>query len=89
MKKILLAMTVGLSLMLASPMQAGAQQQDTDPDVMALEGIEKLMEALGAFLKSIPQYEAPYINENGDIIIRRKNPKTPGHKDPHLEDTSA
>lgn len=89
MRKILLAMAVGLSLSLAMPVQAQEQDQKSDPDVLALEGIEKLMEALGAFLKSIPQYEAPYINENGDIIIRRKNPKKPDAKDPHLEDTSA
>jgi hypothetical protein len=29
-------------------------------------------------LLTIPQYEAPFINENGDIIIRRKNsPRDP------------
>ena len=34
-----------------------------------------IFEALDLVLKAIPQYEAPEILENGDIIIRRKNPK--------------
>jgi hypothetical protein len=36
---------------------------------------------MGLFLQSIPQYEAPEILKNGDIIIRRKNPEpAPGPK---------
>ncbi len=40
-------------------------------------GIEQLMRALEAFIDSIPQYEMPEINENGDIIIRRKRQVEP------------
>lgn len=39
---------------------------------MAQEAMERLMNALELFLGSIPQYEMPEVNENGDIIIRRK-----------------
>ena len=39
---------------------------------MAREALEQLMQALELFIESIPQYEMPEINENGDIIIRRK-----------------
>ena len=86
MKKVILAAAMGLTLLLVMPVQAQEQNRKSDPDALALEGIQKLMEALGAFLNSIPQYEAPYINERGDIIIRRKHPKP---KKPELEDTSA
>ncbi len=39
---------------------------------MAREAIEQLMRALEMMIDSIPQYEMPEIEENGDIIIRRK-----------------
>ncbi len=40
------------------------------------EGLEKILRALEGFVKSIPVYEAPFIDENGDIIIKRKQ-RTP------------
>jgi hypothetical protein len=52
---------------------------------MAREAIEQLMRALELMLDSIPQYEMPEIEENGDIIIRRKRrtpdpePREPGN----------
>jgi hypothetical protein len=46
---------------------------------MAREAIEQLMRAMELMIESIPQYEMPEINENGDIIIRRK------HRMPHPE----
>ena len=44
------------------------------PEVMIEEGAKMIFEALDLVLKVIPQYEAPEILENGDIIIRRKIP---------------
>ena len=44
------------------------------PEVMIEEGAKMIFDALDLVLKAIPQYEAPEILENGDIIIRRKNP---------------
>jgi hypothetical protein len=88
-KKFVLAVVMGTSLVMAMPVQAQEQNQPSDPDALALEGIEKLMDALRAFLGSIPQYEAPVINENGDIIIRRKHPKDKKPTDPEIEETSA
>lgn len=42
---------------------------------------QKLLDTLGKMLKSIPTYETPTVDENGDIIIRRrppeKKPETP------------
>ena len=40
------------------------------------EGLENIRRALEGFVKSIPAYEAPFIDENGDIIIKRKQ-RTP------------
>lgn len=44
---------------------------------MARRALQDLMNALTLFFHSIPQYDAPVINERGDIIIRRKNPLPP------------
>ena len=46
---------------------------------MARGAIEQLMRALELMIDSIPQYELPVIEENGDIIIRRKR-RTPRPK---------
>ncbi len=36
--------------------------------------MERIVEALRLLIDQIPQYEAPEILDNGDIIIRRKRP---------------
>jgi hypothetical protein len=58
-----------LVLMAAAPPSRAAEEA---PAQLALEGVARLLEALQLFIDSLPQYEAPYINEDGDIIIRRK-----------------
>lgn len=40
------------------------------------EGADKMFKALEMLIQSIPQYEPPKVLDNGDIIIRRKNPET-------------
>lgn len=60
----------------ALPASAGPQQED-DPSRLATEGLDKMVQALEALVRSIPQYEKPEINEYGDIIIRRKRPDGP------------
>jgi hypothetical protein len=39
--------------------------------------MSKMVRALELMIQSIPQYEKPEINENGDIIIRRKRSNDP------------
>ena len=73
MKKLLVAgitalITLGTAPVLADP------HQNKDPHALASDGIQSLLKAMEMMLLAIPQYEAPYINENGDIIIRRKSP---------------
>ena len=46
------------------------------PSELFKEATRGILKALGLMLQSIPQYETPEILDNGDIIIRRKNPKT-------------
>ena len=79
-----LALALVLCLGFASP--ALAAEEDNDPAEMAREGIERFMGALELFIDAIPLYEAPFINEHGDIIIRRKrkdgaDPEDEGEKE--------
>ncbi len=57
------------------------------PAELFKEATRGILRALGLILQSIPQYEAPEILDNGDIIIRRKHPKPepepkPGNETP-------
>ena len=73
MRKILLAM--GVAALLACGGQAAkADQQDNDWTQkfdLHLKDLDRLMQGVDEFLQSIPRYQAPIIDENGDIIIRR------------------
>jgi hypothetical protein len=64
--------------------------QDTtlqDAQRQAVEGIGKLLEALQMFVKSVPQYSAPEVLPNGDIILRRVNPpQSPAPEAPKTHD---
>ena len=63
--------------------------QDTPAELLK-EGTRQILQAFELFFRTIPQYEAPEVLENGDIIIRRKNPgptppdpkKAPGDEPP-------
>ncbi len=73
-------------------LRAGQHDDRGRAEDMAREAIEQLMRALELMIDSIPQYEMPEINEDGDIIIRRKH-RAPleGHGEPgvpELEKTS-
>ena len=48
--------------------------KEADPDKMLEDGMRMILSAIELFLKSIPEYNAPEILENGDIIIRRVQP---------------
>lgn len=78
-------MLVAGALLVAAPTQAIAQDVG-DAEKVAREGVERLMRALDLLMGSIPQFEAPEINEDGDIIIRRKRPNEDGRRKPPSED---
>ena len=93
MRKSLVIWSFCLVLSLAAgapgPVLAAAPSESERAEEMAKEAIEQLLRALDLMIESIPQYELPEINEDGDIIIRRKRRKereTPG--EPEAEETT-
>ncbi len=75
--------TIGAAAIVVSLAAApGFAQQPTatDSDKQRFEeslrkGIERVLRALEALAGSVPLYEMPEIQKNGDILIRRKNPR--------------
>ena len=63
--------------------------QQKKPEEMIEDGMKLILNALQLLLKSIPQYKAPEVLENGDIIIRRVRPseKAPKSGDKHQKET--
>jgi hypothetical protein len=45
------------------------------------EGFEKIFRAFDLLLRSVPQYAAPEVLDNGDIVIRRKPPRPYSERD--------
>ncbi len=82
-----------LALMVAAA-PAGAQERKPPPDPREKaeeafrDGARIIMRALQLFLESVPQYEAPEVLDNGDIIIRRKrrDPRPEQQKPPDRGD---
>ncbi len=72
MKNLIMTISLAIGLTFSTAVQA----QEQKPDVMIEQGAKMIFDALDLVLKAIPQYEAPKILENGDILIRRINPKT-------------
>jgi hypothetical protein len=66
---------------------APASAQSTgDAERLAGEGIAKMLQALDLLLKTVPQYAAPEMQPNGDIIIRRLHPDERPNQTPQEED---
>ena len=55
--------------------QSSGQPNQESPTEMLEDATRTILKAFELMLQSIPQYEAPEILENGDIIIRRKQPE--------------
>lgn len=65
-----------------------AEAEEEDPKELAREGMERMLRAIELMIEMIPQYEMPEVLENGDIIIRRKNPPENGdEEEPELDET--
>ncbi|MBL4740679.1 MAG: hypothetical protein JKY12_06780 [Sneathiella sp.] len=86
MKRSLIS--AALAVFLMTGISANAMAEEKGADELAVEGLEKLINALSIFIDSIPQYEAPEILENGDIIMRRKKKEEETEKDTGIEKTS-
>lgn len=69
------ALALGCALPSAAPAAAEEPPQgEQSPGELAREGADRLLRALEGLIRLIPQYEAPELNDEGDIIIRRKRP---------------
>ena len=67
-----MALTCGFS----APCWAQSKTPNTDDaQRLAIEGMSQILKALDLFIENIPQYAAPEVLENGDIIIRRLHPE--------------
>jgi hypothetical protein len=77
-----LVLTIGVAgLVLGAGAAARADDQSGDWQKQfhfRLGDLDKLMQGMDDLLQSIPRYEAPIIDDNGDIIIRRA-PRDPEH----------
>jgi hypothetical protein len=65
----------GHSIVAAADQSAANETQS--PSELAREGMAKMLQALNRLVESVPQFEMPEMNENGDIILRRKHPPLP------------
>jgi len=84
-----LHVAAALALGLAGFGTPALAQESTLKDAQeeAVEGIGKLLQALQLFVKSVPQFAAPEVLPNGDIIIRRIHPdKMPAPETPKADD---
>jgi hypothetical protein len=73
MRKLLLTIgAVGLLAGAGHAARADDQSNDWQQQFhFRLDDFNKLMQGMDDLLQSIPRYQAPIIDENGDIIIRR------------------
>ena len=76
-----LCLTIAVLLMVSTPVISAdlhkvqtPPTQQKNPEDMIEDGMRMILHALSLILKSIPQYKAPEVLENGDIIIRRVPP---------------
>ncbi len=89
MSKLLIVIVTAAALSLPATLARGADPKPA-PDVQERaeeaikEGADKIMRALELMLRAVPQYAMPEVLENGDIIIRRKNPPEPKRAQPPL-----
>src|SRR5262249_25746923 len=63
---------------LAAPLAAHAdslQDNTAEAERLANDAIDKIMKALNLMIMTVPRYAAPEVLPNGDIIIRRLDPK--------------
>jgi hypothetical protein len=82
------AAPVVAALMLLAPAGARAASEPTEPPPgftqdlqraaeLMRQGLDKALGSVETLLRSVPQYELPQMDENGDIVIRRKRPSEP------------
>ena len=72
-----------LALLALAPAARGAEppapglpdeRQWRQAQELARQGLEKLRHSLDALLDAVPQYGAPYLDDDGSIVIPRRRP---------------
>lgn len=91
--RILSTLVLILVLASAAPTAARAQGQPPGPSRPPAEVLDEAMQRVLAIfemlLRAVPQYAAPEVLENGDILIRRKRPgEGEGAPDAPADDSS-
>ncbi|MFQ5764409.1 MAG: hypothetical protein ACE5GT_05730 [Rhodospirillales bacterium] len=78
MRRTFLGLLLIASLTTAPPAALAQAPEQERPDTsreMLEDATRKILDAFELMLRAIPQYEAPEILDNGDIIIRRRPPR--------------
>ena len=70
----LIAVVVVAMALAAPPVAAQAPNAQERAEQAIWESVQRILGALQMLMQSVPQYEAPEVLDNGDIIIRRKRP---------------
>lgn len=85
MRGLGMAAAVLAAALLAAP--AAAEEPQKQPGAVELldEAARKVYEALKLMLLAIPQYDAPEITPEGDIVIRRIRPPADGKPEKPVE----
>jgi hypothetical protein len=50
------------------------ERQLQEVETLLRQGLDRMSGAVETLLQTVPQYELPHLNDDGDIIIRRKRP---------------
>lgn len=66
---------IALALPLGAARADSLQDNRDEAERLAGEALTKIMRALNLMIDTVPQYAAPEVLPNGDIIIRRLNPE--------------
>lgn len=71
MRKLLAALAISTVLAAGLAWPAAVGRAEESAPELAIEGLETLMKALQVMIAAIPQFGAPYIDEQGNIVIPR------------------
>jgi len=78
---MLLAPAAGRAAEPGEPSSGFAEDMQRAAELMR-QGLNKALGSVETLLRAVPRYELPQMDENGDIVIRRKRPsEPPGGKD--------
>lgn len=75
MRLPLLPLLFAALLTSAWPAVPAAAAEDRSPGALLDRMLTEALGAIDLIVRAIPQYEAPEVLENGDILIRRKRPE--------------